>query len=365
MTGHPFTPRVAIIGATGAVGVEFLQLFEQRGFQFASLHLLASPRSAGKHMDCRGQRHTVRALDEASLKDIDIALFSAGASVSREFGPIAARHGALVVDNSSAFRMTDGVPLVVPEVNGTDMDAAAQAWRASRGAGTSSGGSIIANPNCSTIILLVPIEPLRQRFGVARAVVSTYQAVSGAGASAMEELEQQTRDVLAGKSAQPVVFQERCAFNIFSHNSKVDPHTGRNVEEQKMIDETRKIWGDDTVQIAPTCVRVPVMRAHAESITLTLKAPASEADVRSALASGQGLRLVDDRASNKFPTPIDAAGIDEVLVGRIRPDPTQPHEGSGPQARYTGWHLFVCGDQLRKGAALNAVQIAERALLIR
>lgn len=371
MTAHTINPRVAIIGATGAVGVEFLQLFEQRGFHFASLSLLASPRSAGKQMVCRGQTYTVQALDEASLKDIDIALFSAGASVSREFGPIAARHGALVVDNSSAFRMTPNVPLVVPEVNGAAMDAAALTWRSGRTAApatataTAAGGSIIANPNCSTIILLVPIEPLRQRFGVARAVVSTYQAVSGAGASAMEELEQQTRDVLAGKPAKPAVFQERCAFNIFSHNSKVDPLTGRNVEEQKMIDETRKIWGDDSVQIAPTCVRVPVMRAHAESITLTLKSPATEADVRSALAAGQGLRLVDDRAANKFPTPIDAAGIDDVLVGRIRPDPTQPHEGSGPGARYTGWHLFVCGDQLRKGAALNAVQIAERALLNR
>jgi aspartate-semialdehyde dehydrogenase len=340
-------PVVAVVGATGAVGVEFLSLFEQRRWQFGELRLLASERSQGKVMTCAGREHTVRALTAESLRGVNIALFSAGASISREFGPVARDAGALVVDNSSAFRMTAGLPLVVPEINAGEV-APFKGARA----------GIIANPNCSTIILLVPVEPLRKAFGVERMVVSTYQAVSGAGAAAMEELEQQTRDVLAGKPPAPKIFSERCAFNLFSHNSKVDPATGRNVEEQKMIDETRKIWNDPSVKIAATCVRVPVLRAHAESITLTLKTPATEAQIRELLHAAPGVKVVDDRVANKFPTPVDASGQDDVLVGRIRPDDSQPSEGG----RHIGWHLFVCGDQLRKGAALNAVQIAELAM---
>lgn len=341
-------PTIAIIGATGAVGVEFLSIFEQRRFPVGDLRLFASARSAGKSLPFGGREAPIRELKPDSLKGVDIALFSAGSSISKEAGPIAAREGCLVIDNSSAFRMDPAVPLVVPEINANEL--APHRGLAKPG--------IIANPNCSTIILLVPLNPLRESFGVSRIVVSTYQAVSGAGAAAIRELEEQVREVQAGGTPVPRVFHEPCAFNVFSHNTKVDPATGRNVEEQKMIDETRKIWRDPEVRVSPTCIRVPVMRAHAESITVTLKRPASEREVREALSNAPGLRVVDDRATNKFPTPLAAAGGDDILVGRIRPDDTQPREGD----RYLGWSLFVCGDQLRKGAALNAIQIAEHVL---
>jgi aspartate-semialdehyde dehydrogenase len=341
-------PTIAIIGATGAVGVEFLSIFEQRRFPVGDLRLFASARSAGKSLPFGGREAPIRELKPDSLKGVDIALFSAGSAISKESGPIAAREGCLVIDNSSAFRMDPAVPLVVPEINANEL--APHRGLAKPG--------IIANPNCSTIILLVPLNPLRESFGVSRIVVSTYQAVSGAGAAAIRELEEQVREVQAGGTPVPRVFHEPCAFNVFSHNTKVDPATGRNVEEQKMIDETRKIWRDPEVRVSPTCIRVPVMRAHAESITVTLKRPASEREVREALSNAPGLRVVDDRATNKFPTPLAAAGGDDILVGRIRPDDTQPREGD----RYLGWSLFVCGDQLRKGAALNAIQIAEHVL---
>ncbi|MDX2114143.1 MAG: aspartate-semialdehyde dehydrogenase [Planctomycetota bacterium] len=341
-------PRTAVIGATGAVGVEFLRLFEERGVRPAELVLLASPRSAGRRVATVAGEVEVRPLTGDALRGVELALFSAGGSVSREFGPVAVSCGAVVVDNSSAFRMDHGTPLVIPEINPEALAPFAGRTRP----------GIIANPNCSTIILLMALDPLRRGFGVRRAVVSTYQAVSGAGASAMDELAEQTREVLAGRRPRPSVFHEVCAFNLFSHNSKVDQTTGLNVEEQKMIDETRKIWGDASVEIVPTCVRVPVMRAHAESVTVTLERAASEADVRRVLSEARGVRIVDDRAANRFPTPLAAAGGDDVLVGRIRPDPTQAHA----EGRYVGWSLFVCGDQLRKGAALNAVQIAERVV---
>lgn len=341
------SPVIAVVGATGAVGAEFLSLFEERGWDTRGLRLLASARSAGKAIPFMGRDITISELTRDSFKGVNLALFSAGGPISKEFGPIAERDGALVVDNSSAFRMAEASPLVIPEIN-ADLVAPYRGLRP----------GIIANPNCSTIILLVPVEPLRRAFGVERMVVSTYQAVSGAGAAAMQELESQTRDILANRPAQPSVFHERCAFNLFSHNSKVDPATGRNVEEQKMIDETRRIWRDPAISINATCIRVPVMRAHAESVNITLKTPASEAQVRDALNNAPGVRIVDDRAANRFPTPIDASGRDEILVGRIRPDDTQPHQGG----RHTGWNLFVAGDQLRKGAALNAVQIAELAM---
>lgn len=345
---RPSTPSIAIVGATGAVGVEFLSILDQRRFHAAPIRLFASPKSAGKSIPFRGRELTVEELRPGALRGIDIALFSAGAAISRDHAPDAARDGCLVVDNSSAFRMDPAAPLVIPEINADELAPYRRLARP----------GIIANPNCSTIILLVPLNPLREAFGVERIVVSTYQAVSGAGAAAMHELESQTRDLLEGKPAKPSVFIEQTAFNLFSHNSKVDPATGRNVEEQKMIDETRKIWRDPAVKVAATCVRVPVMRAHAEAICVTLKTPAAERDVRDRLAQAPGLRILDDRDANRFPTPIAAAGRDDILVGRIRPDDTQPHENH----RYVGWHLFVCGDQLRKGAALNAVQITERIL---
>ncbi|MBL8746966.1 MAG: aspartate-semialdehyde dehydrogenase [Phycisphaerae bacterium] len=341
-------PTIAIVGATGAVGVEFLSLFEQRQFPVGELRLFASARSAGKSLRFSGRDVPIRELRDDSFKGVDLALFSAGSGISRDHAPLAVREGGLVIDNSSAFRMDEAVPLIVPEINSDELDPYVGLARP----------GIIANPNCSTIILLVPLNPLRLSFGVSRVVVSTYQAVSGAGANAMRELEDQSRAVLAGQPPCTRVFSEPCAFNLFSHNTAIDPRTGRNVEEQKMIDEARKIWRDPGVQVAPTCIRVPVMRAHAESINVTLKRPAREHEVREAIAAAPGIRLVDDRVANRFPTPLSAAGQDDVLVGRIRPDDTQPHDGS----RYLGWSLFVCGDQLRKGAALNAVQIAERCL---
>lgn len=330
--------RVAIVGATGAVGVEFGQVLGQRRFPAREYRLLASARSAGQKMKWVDGEQTVAELTPRSFENIDIALFSAGASVSREYGPIAARAGAVVVDNSSAFRMDAGTPLVVPEVN-------PEAAKAHRG--------IIANPNCSTIILLVPLWPLHKANPVKRVVVSTYQAVSGAGAKALEELELQTRDVLAGKAATPRVFHVPCAFNVFSHNSAVGDD-GYNVEETKMVQETHKIFGEGSIRIAATCMRVPVMRAHTESVSVEFTHPIDENKAREILADAPGVRVVDDRKGNLFPMPLEASGRDEVLVGRIRRDASMP-DGRGLQ-------FICCGDQLRKGAALNAVQIAELLL---
>ncbi len=327
--------NIAIVGATGAVGQEFCAVLRQRNFPAGSVRLLASARSAGKRVPGLNGLTTVEALTDKSFDGIDLALFSAGASISREFAPHAVRAGAVVVDNSSAFRMDPTVPLVVPEVN-------PEAIRNHQG--------IIANPNCTTIILLVAWWPLHKIRRVRRAVVSTYQAASGAGARALAELESQTRVMLAGQAPQPEVFHVPCAFNVFSHNSAVGAD-GYNVEETKLVLETRKIFSDEAIQIAPTCMRVPVMRAHTESAAIEFESPVSEEQARAALANAPGVRIVDDRVANKFPMPLDAAGKDEVLVGRIRRDPTIP-DGRGLQ--------FICsGDQLRKGAALNAVQIAE------
>ncbi len=356
-------PTVAIVGATGAVGREMLAVLEQRHFPHADLRLFASERSAGASVRYRGEPRTIQPLTERSFDRIDIALFSAGSAVSRHFAPLAVRAGATVIDNSSAFRMDDGVPLVVPEVNAAAMARLANPRRP----------GIIANPNCSTIILLVPLSPLRVAFGIERIVVSTYQAASGAGAKGMAELQGQTRAVLSGAAPTPEVFHEPCAFNLFSHNTPVDPATGLNVEERKMIDETRKIWNDPLVRISPTCIRVPVLRAHSESINVTFQRPATLDQVRQCLAAAPGVRLVDDRAANLFPTPLKASGEDDVLVGRLRPDPSSapvprtstesraapgsaPHNRSAPCLSFD---LFISGDQLRKGAALNAVQIAE------
>jgi aspartate-semialdehyde dehydrogenase len=346
---------VAVVGATGAVGQEFLNVLAQRNFPMSSLKLLASARSAGKTIDFAGKTHTVEELTEASFKGVDIALFSAGGSISKKFGPIASDAGATVVDNSSAFRMTDGIPLVVPEVN-PDAIGNIQPGK----------GGIIANPNCSTIIALVPVTPLHRAAKVTRMIVSTYQAASGAGYAGMMELEDQTRDVLAGKPATPKVFKQPYAFNLFSHNSDMYAN-GYNQEEMKMTKETHKIWGDAQVRIAATCVRVPVLRAHAESILLEFEQPLSENQARAILSKAPGVTVIDDRANNRFPTPLDASGQDDVYVGRIRKDLSSPGISidtgkDTPDEPVQALHLFVCGDQLRKGAALNAVQIAELLL---
>lgn len=340
-------PSVAIVGATGAVGREMMDVLAQRGFKHSSLKLLASARSAGQMLEFQGKQLKIEELTEASLVGVDLALFSAGSGISKKFGPIAAKGGTVVVDNSSAFRMDPKIPLVVPEVNAGEIPAGP-------------GGCIIANPNCSAIIMVMALTPLHKQFGIERIVVSTYQAASGAGAQAMEELRQQTADVLAGKPAQPKVFHEPYAFNLFSHNAAMELDTGLNGEESKMIAETRKIWRDDNVRITPMCVRVPVMRAHAQSINITLATPATLEQVRGAIEGMEGVKLVDDREKNLFPTPQKASGRDEVLVGRLREDPSQLPARFAPGSPTIGFDMFIAGDQLRKGAALNAVQIAEK-----
>jgi aspartate-semialdehyde dehydrogenase len=312
-----------------------MEILAERDFPLGQLRLLASARSAGRELEYDGEKIVVEELTENSFAGIDIVLASAGGSLSKLYNPHAVAAGAVVVDNTSAYRMDREVPLVVPEINPGDLDA-------HRG--------IIANPNCSTIIMDVVVWPLYQRQRIKRIVVSTYQAVSGAGARAMEELEQQTRQVLAGQAATPRELPHQIAFNLFSHNSDIGPE-GYCEEEMKMIHETHKMFHDDEVQITATTIRVPVMRAHSEAINLEFAEPFSAAEAREILAEAPGVLIVDEAEQSHFPMPIEASGRDEVLVGRIRQDISRP-DG-------TGLDLWVSGDQLRKGAALNAVQIAE------
>jgi len=326
---------VAVAGVTGAVGQEFLSIIEERNFPFTSLKMLASSRSAGKKIPFKGKEYVVEQMTTDSFKGIDIALFSAGASRSREFAPAAVQTGAVVVDNSSAYRMDPQVPLVVPEIN-------PQKIKEHKG--------IIANPNCSTIIGIVPVWPLHKINPVKRMIVSTYQAASGAGMSAMLELENQAREILAGKPPTRNVFPHQIAFNCFSHNSLLGPN-GYNEEETKMVKETRKIFDCPEIAITATCIRIPVLRAHCESINLEFTRPITPEQVREVLKTAPGVSVLDDREHNRFPMPIDATGKDNVFVGRIRQDESLPNN--------RGINLWVSGDQLRKGAALNAIQIAE------
>ncbi len=323
------------MGATGAVGQEFLEILQQRNFPLASLKLLSSSRSAGKKINFAGEELTVEELDENSFEGIDLVLSSAGGSISEKYDPIAVEAGAVVVDNTSAFRMDPEVPLVVPEVNPEDIK---------------SHKGIIANPNCSTIIMNVPVWPLHQVHTLERVVVSTYQAASGAGAAAMAELKEGAKAFLEGREFTPTVLPHPAAFNVFSHNSDIG-EDGYNVEERKMILETRKIFHEEKIRITATCVRVPVMRAHCESINLEFANPISPDEVREILSGAPGIKIVDDVEKNYFPMPLDATGQDDILVGRIRQDLSQGEN--------RGIELFVSGDQIRKGAALNAVQIAE------
>lgn len=331
---HP--PIVAIVGATGAVGVEFLRCLEERNFPLTELRLFASARSAGKHMAFRGQSLVVHELTEQSFSGVDIALFSAGGSLSKKFGPIAAKAGAVVIDNSSAFRMNPDVPLIVPEINPQEI---------------SNHKGIIANPNCSTIIAIVPLWPLHKINRITRIIAATYQAASGAGAAAMQELLDATKAALNGQEYPPTVLPHPYAFNVFSHNASVDLQTGYNEEEIKMVKETRKIFGDPDIRISATCVRVPVLRAHCESLTVEFVSPIQANQVRDILSHAPGVKVVDQREKNYFPMPRDASGQGDILVGRIRNDLSDPTGRSIA--------LFVAGDQLLKGAALNAVQIAE------
>jgi aspartate-semialdehyde dehydrogenase len=332
-------PTVAIAGVSGAVGAEFIACLNKRDFPVGRLKPLASARSAGKTVAFRGQDIVIEELSESSFEGVDIALFSAGGGISKKYAPLAVKAGAVVIDNSSAFRMDPNVPLVIPEIN-------AQRIKDHKG--------IIANPNCSAITALVPLWPIHRKNRIKRLILSSYQAASGAGAAAMQELVDSTRAHLDGKPFTPKVIPHPYAFNVFSHNTAIDLQTGYNDEETKVIKEARKILEDDRIAIGVTCIRVPVLRAHSESITFECERPITEDEVRAWLSDAPGVRIVDDRAKNYFPMPLDASGQDDVLVGRIRTDLSDP---SGHSIA-----MFVAGDQLLKGAALNAVQIAEMLL---
>lgn len=325
--------RVAILGATGAVGAELITLLEERNFPVSQLRLLASSRSAGQTLQFRGEPLIVEAVSDRSFDGIDLVLASAGASISKAWAPKAIAAGAVVVDNSSAFRMDSTVPLIVPEVN-------PQAAARHQG--------LIANPNCTTILMAVAIYPLHLVQPIQRIVAATYQSASGAGARAMEEMKTQAQAILNGQEPVAEIFPYPLAFNLFPHNSKLNEQ-GYCEEEMKMVNETRKIFGVPDLQITPTCIRVPVMRAHSEAINLEFKQPFRVAQAREILSHASGVRLVEDWSANYFPMPIDASGEDNVLVGRIRQDISHP----------CGLELWLCGDQIRKGAALNAIQIAE------
>jgi aspartate-semialdehyde dehydrogenase len=329
-------PVIAIAGVTGAVGAEFIATMDRRRFPVRKLKALASARSAGKTLDFRGQTVVIEELNERSFDGVDIALFSAGGAISRKFAPVAVKAGAVVIDNSSAFRMDPNVPLVIPEIN-------ARRIREHKG--------IIANPNCAAITALVPLWPIHRQNRIKRVIIATYQAASGGGAAAMKELVESTRGNLAGEAFQQKVLPHPYAFNLFSHNTPIDPDTGYNDEETKVMRETRKIFEDERIGVGITCIRVPVLRAHSEAITFECERPISEAEVRQILLGAPGVRIVDDRARNYFPMPSDASGQDDVLVGRIRSDLSDP---SGQSIS-----MFVAADQLLKGAALNAIQIAE------
>lgn len=327
-------PHVAIVGATGAVGVEMLLCLEQRNFPLSKLKLLASARSAGKTMKFRGEDVVVEELTHDSFGDVDIALFSAGGDISREFGPSAAAAGAVVIDNSSAFRMDDDVPLVVPEIN---PEAAKNRPR-----------NIIANPNCTTIISLMALAPLHEKFGLRSIIASTYQAVSGSGAQGIIELEEQMKALANDQPVTLKVYPRQIAFNVIP---QVDAFTenGYTKEELKMLNEGKKIMGLPELKVSCTCVRVPVFRSHSVSITAQFEKPVDVEEARAAYAGKPGVQVVDDPANKLFPVPLDTTGKDDCLVGRIRKN----------LVFNNALDLWVVGDQVRKGAALNAVQIAE------
>lgn len=325
--------RVAVVGVTGAVGQEILRVMERRNFPVSELIPLASERSAGSEVVFQGRKMKVRKLESSAFEGVQVAFFSAGATRSREFIPAARKAGAVVVDNSSAFRMDPHVPLVVPEVNGELL---------------SQKPGLIANPNCSAAILAVALAPLHRAAGLEGVVVATYQSASGAGARAMQELEHQVREFAAGREPKAEVFPHVLAFNLFSHNSPVGKD-GYNEEESKMVEETKKIFGLPDLRMTPTCVRVAVPRAHSEAVVARFARPLTVEQARALLAKAPGLRLVDDPRKNLFPMPKDASGDLDVLVGRIRAVP-------GDECSLA---FFVSGDQLLKGAAWNAVQIAE------
>jgi aspartate-semialdehyde dehydrogenase len=325
--------RVGIMGATGAVGSVMLKILEERNFPVAELRLLASARSLGKTMAFKGEALPVSELTKESFKGLDIVLASAGASVSKMFAPCAVEAGAVVVDNTSAFRMEANVPLVVPEVNPEDIFL---------------HQGIIANPNCATIIMLVPLKPLHDAAKITRVVVSTYQAVSGTGAKAIAELEQQTRQWAAGEKITSEVYPYQIAFNVLPHID-VFMENGYTKEEMKMANETKKMFHDQSIMVSATTVRVPVFTSHSEAIHIETEKKLTASQARELLAKAPGVKILDDPAAKKYPLPLLTSGQDDVYVGRIREDISHPR----------GLALWVVGDQLRKGAATNAVQIAE------
>ena len=329
-------PHVAVVGATGAVGLEMIRTLEQRNFPAGKLTLLASARSAGKRLEFRGQGITVTELTKHSFAGIDIALFSAGGSISKEFAPLAAKAGCVVIDNSSAFRMDDAVPLVVPEINASDV-------KQHRG--------IIANPNCTTAITLMALYPLHQAFHVKRIFASSYQAVSGTGAKAIEELERQVHQVVHGKPVTKEVYPHQIAFNVLPHVDSFLP-TGYTKEEMKMENEGRKIMHHPAFRASVTCVRVPVYRAHSVAVSAEFEKPVTVEAARAVLRRAPGLDVVDNPAGGEYPLPLHVAGKYNCAVGRLRQD----------CALDNGLCFWVAGDQLLKGAALNAVQIAEELL---
>jgi len=329
--------RIAIAGATGAVGQEMLKVLQRRQTPIDELRLLASKRSVGRKLSFRGEAIAVQELTDESFAGCDLALFSAGSGISKQFAGVCLRHDCLLVDNSSAYRMDDNVPLVVPEVN---PEAAKQHQ------------GIIANPNCTTIIMLTALAPLHRAVPIRRIVAATYQAASGAGQAAMDELAAGTRAYLDGEPFEPQVLPHPYAFNLFPHDSAFSEERGNCQEEQKMIDETGKIVGDPELKLHATCVRVPVLRTHAEALNVEFRDELSVERAYELLASAPGVQVFEDRAANRWAMPSDVAGADDVYVGRIRTDHSQAKT----------LDLWVVGDQLLKGAALNAVQVAELAL---
>ena len=329
-------PSVAIMGATGAVGEEIRRILEQRNFPLGSLKLLASSRSAGKQLEFRGKKIAVEELKPESFEGVEIVLASAGGSISKQFAPEAVKRGAVVVDNTSAFRMEPDVPLVVPEVN-------PHAIKDHNG--------IIANPNCSTIQMVVVLKPLHDIAKIKRVVVSTYQAVSGTGLKAIEELREQTRALLDGKDYPPRVYPHQIAFNALPHID-VFLDSGYTKEEIKMVNETKKIMEDDSILVTATTVRIPVYRGHSESVNIEFASAISADQARRILAKAPGVTVVDDPSKNVYPLATDCDGRDDTFVGRIRADDTVPH----------GLNMWIVSDNLRKGAALNAVQIAEHLI---
>jgi len=327
---------VAVVGATGAVGAEMIEILMERKFPVSVLRPLASARSAGERVSFHDQQLIVRELSKESFEGVDIALFSAGADISREFAPIAAKAGAVVIDNSAAWRMDKNVPLVVPEVNRADI---------------AKHQGIIANPNCSTIQMVVTLKPLHDAARIKRVVVTTFQAVSGTGKEAMDELLEESQELLSFQEPTPKVYPYQIAFNCLPHIDDFLP-SGYTKEEMKMLYETRKIMGDDSIRVTATTVRVPVYVGHSESVNIETEKKLSANEARAILCEAPGVLLYDDPAHKIYPMPIDAAGKDDVYVGRVREDESVPN----------GLNLWIVADNLRKGAALNAIQIAEELI---